>query len=185
MANRATVMVVEDDDDLRKLFATYLKDDYTVVTASTGQAALEKLDDHIDIILLDRLLPESRGADLLKEFTGRGDFGIAMVTAVKPGVDIVEMGIQEYLTKPISRGELRDTVESLVRIRSYDDKLTEYLSLARKRAALLEERNEEELEESGEFERLVERLERTRDAVDNLEETIPDSDADMIFHELF
>lgn len=185
MPRRPTVMVVEDEDDLRELFASFLKDEYNVITAANGQAALEKLDPRIDVILLDRLLPDTRGGDLLKQISKTGDYGIAMVTAVQPGMDIVEMGIHEYLTKPVSRDELLETVKQLVRIQSYDEKLSELLSLARKQAVLQEGHDESTLEENPEFDRLRVRLEKTRTELDDFDDDFLEGDSELLFNELF
>ncbi|CQH55056.1 receiver box response regulator [Halobacterium hubeiense] len=131
------VLVVDDERDLADLFTAWLSDDYTVRTAYSGQEALDSLDDAIDVVLLDRRMPDLSGDAVLSEVRERDlDCRVAMVTAVDPDFDIVEMGFDAYLTKPVTNDDLHDVVETLLTRKHHDTAVQQYFQLVTKRAAL-------------------------------------------------
>ncbi|MCG1002980.1 MULTISPECIES: response regulator [Halobacterium] len=131
------VLVVDDEKDLADLFTAWLSDEYTVRTVYSGQAALDSLDDSIDVVLLDRRMPDLSGDAVLTEVRERGlDCRVAMVTAVDPDFDIVEMGFDAYLTKPVTNDDLHDVVETLLTRKHHDTAVQQYFQLVTKRAAL-------------------------------------------------
>ncbi|UWG52228.1 Rec domain [Halalkaliarchaeum sp. AArc-CO] len=157
------VLIVEDEPDLADLYAAWLSSDYRVRTAYGGQEALDELDEQIDVVLLDRRMPGVSGDEVLEEIRGRGlDCRIAMVTAVEPDFDIVEMGFDDYLVKPVAKEELYETVESLLTRSSYDEGVQELYALASKKALLESEKGSAELEESQEYQQLERELEALR-----------------------
>ncbi|WP_254837967.1 response regulator [Natronomonas marina] len=114
-SERTTVLIVEDEHDLADLYAEWVEmSGYRTRTAYDGASALEQLDEEVDIALLDRRLPEMQGGEILDRIRGEGhDCSVAMVTAVEPEADIVEMGFDEYLVKPVERSELAELLEEL------------------------------------------------------------------------
>ncbi|UHH26428.1 response regulator [Halobacterium noricense] len=131
------VLVVDDEKDLADLFTAWLSADYTVRTAYSGQSALDSLDDSIDVVLLDRRMPDLSGDAVLAEVRERGlDCRVAMVTAVDPDFDIVEMGFDAYLTKPVTSDDIHDVVETLLARKHHDAAVQRYFQLVTKRAAL-------------------------------------------------
>jgi len=131
------VLVVEDERDLSELYRTWLAKSYRVRTAHDGRTALDELGEDVDIVLLDRRMPDLSGDEVLDRIRERGlDCRVAMVTAVEPDVDIVEMAFDDYLVKPVTEEELLGTTENL-RIRDeYDDGVKQLFSLASKKALL-------------------------------------------------
>ena len=124
MADSPAVLIVEDEQNLQSIFADYLQEEYRVLTASTFDEAVGCPSDDIDVVLLDRTLSKKSGDSLLPHINGRGT-KVAMVTAVEPDFDIVDVDIDDYLTKPVSREELRDTADALRTMASYDSKVVE------------------------------------------------------------
>jgi DNA-binding response OmpR family regulator len=114
-AERPDVLIVEDERQLADLYEEWLEmAGYLVRTAYDGGAALKRLDPEVDVALLDRRLPEMRGKQILERIRDVDhDCSVAMVTAVEPEADIVEMGYDEYLVKPIEQSELEAVVEEL------------------------------------------------------------------------
>ena len=114
-AERPDVLIVEDERQLADLYGEWLEmAGYLVRTAYDGGAALERLDTEVDVMLLDRRLPEMRGKQILERIRDADhDCSVAMVTAVEPEADIVEMGFDEYLLKPVERDELTELVDEL------------------------------------------------------------------------
>lgn len=68
----------------------------------------------VDVVLLDRRLPDMMGEELIPEVREQNpDVGIAMVTAVHPDFDILDMGFDDYLTKPVDKHALTELVHTL------------------------------------------------------------------------
>jgi len=162
------VLVVEDERDLSELYRTWLAKSYRVRTARDGRAALDELDEDVDIVLLDRRMPDLSGDEVLDRIRERGlDCRVAMVTAVEPDVDIVEMEFDDYLVKPVSEEELLRMVENL-RIRDeYDDGVKQLFSLASKKALLEGEKDRTTLETSEEYQQLLDELTDLRTNLDD------------------
>ena len=162
----AVVLVVDDEEGVAEVFSLWLRDEYETRVATGGEAALEAIDG-VDIVLLDRRMPDLSGDETLARMRERGyDGPVAMVTAVDPDFDIVDMAFDDYLVKPISKEELRETVERLLSVQSYDDQTQDQFALARKLAALEVEKDESELEASEEYATLRRQFEEGQGALD-------------------
>jgi len=175
------VLVVEDEPDIADSYELWLTGEYEIHRAETGEKALSKLDDlAVDVVLLDRMLPGISGDEVLHEIRSQGhSCRVAMVSAVQPEIDVVEMGFDDYVTKPPDKVELRETVEQLLVRSTLDEELQEYYSLVARRSALESESSDEELAKKAEYRTLVERIEAHRESMDA---SIPDltSDTDFI-----
>jgi len=166
-ADPPLVLVVEDEPDLADLYATWLRDEYRVRVAYGGREALEKLDGGVDVALLDRRMPDLSGDEALEAIRERGvDCRVAMVTAVEPDFDILEMGFDDYLVKPVSRDALKETVENLLLRNSYDEGIQELFSLASKKALLESEKDAVSLENNAEYQELSDRVAELRAELD-------------------
>jgi DNA-binding response OmpR family regulator len=164
---KPTVLVVEDERALIELYVRWLEGDYEVRTAEGGQQALEQLDDDVDVVLLDRLMPGMSGDEVLAELRERTtDCKVAMVTAVEPDFDVITMGFDDYLTKPVERDELLETVRRLLSRTEFADLEQELYALASKQAALRSSKPEEELRDSEEYAELEARLAELQSELD-------------------
>jgi len=171
------VLVVEDERDLSQLYRTWLAKSYRVRTAHDGRAALDELDEEVDIVLLDRRMPDLSGDEVLDRIRERGlDCRVAMVTAVEPDTDIVDMAFDDYLVKPVSEDELERMVENL-RIRDeYGDGVKRLFSLASKKALLEAEKDRITLESSGDYQQLCADLADLRSSLDDKLARLSESD---------
>ncbi len=132
-----TILVVEDQKELAEAYTAILSRNYSVITAYSGEAALEKVDDSVDVILLDRRMPGLSGDEVLAEIRRMGITAkVAMLTAVEPDTDIVELPFDDYRTKPVANAELQSLVETLLRWCEYDQQSQKFFRLAAKKAAL-------------------------------------------------
>ena len=163
------VLVVDDEPGLADLYAAWLGDSYETRIATGGEEALDQLDETVDVVLLDRRMPTLSGDDVLEEINARGlGCGVAMVTAVDPDFDILDMGFDDYLTKPVSQDDLRSTVESIILRGEYDATLNELYALSTKRAALRRQKAPEELAAHAEYQELIDRIEVLKAQSDDL-----------------
>ena len=158
-----TVLVVDDDEDLADTCRYWLDGErFTVETAYGGEEALDRLDDSVDVILLDRRMPSVSGDDVLDEIRARGlDCRVAMMTAVEPDTDIVEMPFDTYLVKPVSKSDVKETVEELLFRAGFDSEVREYFALE-STEKVLESRELEELREPEALDELRSRLDTVR-----------------------
>jgi DNA-binding NtrC family response regulator len=105
-ANRkSTLLVVDDEHGVRQSFNMVLKDDYFVLLAATGREAIEIIEkNYVDLVLLDILLPDVQGLDLLRQIKAIDpNVEVIMVTAVKEiqtAVQAIKLGANEYIMKP-------------------------------------------------------------------------------------
>lgn len=175
-----TVLIADDEPGLADGHAARLPE-YDVRTAYDGTEALEALTEDVDVVLLDRRMPGLSGDEVLEHIRERGlGCRVAMLTGVEPDVDIISMGFDEYLTKPISRTELREAIERMRQRSTYDAKLQEYFALASKRATLETEHSPEELADEPEFQRLCDRLETTRKQLDEALDRLSEEDGYVV-----
>jgi DNA-binding response OmpR family regulator len=111
---RPVVLVVDDEPGLADLYAVWLKETCDTRVAYGGQAALDELDDRIDVVFLDRRMPTHSGDEVVAEIRAKGlDCYICMVTAVDADFDLIELGVDDYLEKPVSQAQLRAAVNRL------------------------------------------------------------------------
>ncbi|WP_418282595.1 response regulator [Halorubrum sp. DTA98] len=134
-------MIVEDEPFLLGMYAARLEDSYTIETATTGTEAIEYLFDNEtpvpDVVLLDRRMPGLSGDKVLYRIRDRGlDCRVAMITAIEPDADIVDMEFDAYLIKPVRERELRSLVESLFERRALEDRMQELFSITSRLIAL-------------------------------------------------
>lgn len=178
------VLVVEDEADLADLYADWLADKFDVRTAYSGDEAIEQLDETIDVVLLDRRMPGKSGDAVLDVMADRDfDCRVAMVTAVEPDFDIIDMGFDDYLVKPVDADDLNNLVERFIRRSQYDADAREFFSLASKKAVLETEKTEEELVESEEYKQLTGKFESLRERMDELLGGLTDDDFEAAFRE--
>jgi len=156
----ATVLVVYDERRAADTYASVLSKEYEAETAYGGRDALDRLETQaFDVVLLDRRMPELPGDDVLAEIQRRKiDCRVAMVTAVNPDFDILELGIDDYIVKPVGKEGLTETVDRLVALDEYDERQRELSSLKIKRNVLEIEKPNAALAESDEFAELEARI---------------------------
>jgi len=155
---RPTVLVVDDEEEVADVYALRLRGSYDTRVAYGGQEALEEVDEDVDVVLLDRRMPDISGDGVLDNIRAEElDCRVIMVTAVDPDLDIVEMPFDDYLCKPIDKETMLSAIDQQLRSVEYDDRLTEYMSVAAKIGVLESEKTEAELADSAEYQDLVAR----------------------------
>ena len=181
----ATVLVVDDEPDVADAYAAQLDDRYIVSTAYGGDEALDEMDASVDVVLLDRRMPGTSGDEVLETIRNRDlNIRVAMVTAVDPDFDIIEMPFDDYIIKPVSRDELYETIDRLLNAASYEEKMLQYYALSAKHATLSANKPESELSENQQFQKLTERMNSLRDELDDTLSEFDDDDFAAAFRDL-
>lgn len=129
------ILVVEDEASLSEPLAYLLqREGYEVVVADDGRAGLAEFErGGVDLILLDLMLPGMSGTDLCREIRGRSQVPIIMLTAKDGEVDIVvglELGADDYVTKPYKSRELLARIKAVLRRRLEEPELDEAIVAA-------------------------------------------------------
>jgi DNA-binding response OmpR family regulator len=114
------ILLVDDEQSLQTLLSYPLrKDGYDVVPATTGQEALERFrEGTFDLVVLDVMLPKLDGLEVCKRLRARSSVPIIMLTAKTEEIDKVlglELGADDYITKPFSLREFRSRVRAALR----------------------------------------------------------------------
>ncbi|MBU3716126.1 MAG: response regulator transcription factor [Candidatus Nanopelagicaceae bacterium] len=114
------ILVVEDESSFSEALEFLLgKEGFSVVTAATGTEALKKFDQGgIDLVLLDLMLPEVSGTEVCRQIRAKSKVPIIMLTAKDSEVDKVvglEIGADDYVTKPYSARELVARINAVLR----------------------------------------------------------------------
>jgi DNA-binding response OmpR family regulator len=114
------ILLVDDELSVQKLLAYPLrKEGYDVIPALDGREALERLrEDNFDLVVLDVMLPRMDGFDVCRAIRSRSTVPIIMLTAKTEETDKVlglELGADDYITKPFSVREFRSRVKAVLR----------------------------------------------------------------------
>ena len=119
------ILVVEDESSFSEALEFLLgKEGFSVITAATGTEALKKFEQGgIDLILLDLMIPEVSGTEVCRQIRSKSKVPIIMLTAKDSEVDKVvglEIGADDYVTKPYSARELVARINAVLRRNSGD-----------------------------------------------------------------
>ena len=134
------ILIVDDEKNIRELLKFNLENEgYKTIEAVDGKEALEKADQSIDLVILDLMLPEIDGLNVCKKIRNDdqlGDLPIIMLTAKSEDIDRIiglELGADDYITKPFNMRELVARVKALLRritmSKSYDDNEDKIINL--------------------------------------------------------
>jgi len=120
MAGDATIMLVDDEESIQKLLTYPLeREGYTVIQARDGEEALRRFAEQpIDLVVLDIMLPRLDGIEVCRRLRTGSAVPIIMLTARDDEVDKVlglELGADDYITKPFSIRELRSRIRAVLR----------------------------------------------------------------------
>jgi DNA-binding response OmpR family regulator len=120
MADSSTILLVDDEDSVQKLLAYPLeREGYRIIQARDGEEALRRFESEpVDLVVLDIMLPRLDGLEVCKRLRATSMVPIIMLTARDDELDKVlglELGADDYITKPFSIREFRSRVRALLR----------------------------------------------------------------------
>lgn len=166
-----TILIVDDEKPIADLYATWIED-YETLLAYDGETALELLEKHdVDILFLDRHMPDLTGDEVLAEMEDRGmDCWVAMVTAVEPDFDVLELPVNNYVVKPVSRVQLNRLVET-IRIRLAVGEQREHVTLMNKLDTVESRFDRETLRKNEQYKEAIEELREIADRIAGDRET--------------
>ncbi len=117
---KGTILSVDDDENLQTVISQYLEGDgYKVVTSANASCALERVNNGaLDVILLDLVLPDGEGLTLIPQFKEKTSAAIIVVSGKSDTTEKIvclEMGADDYLTKPFEMRELSARIKAVLR----------------------------------------------------------------------
>jgi DNA-binding response OmpR family regulator len=120
MPDSSTILLVDDEDSVQRLLAYPLeREGFRVLQARDGEEALERFaEEDVDLVVLDLMLPKLDGLEVCKRLRAESEVPIIMLTARDDELDKVvglELGADDYITKPFSIREFRSRVRALLR----------------------------------------------------------------------
>ncbi|WP_426350157.1 response regulator [Alloiococcus sp. CFN-8] len=128
MSNKSIIMLIEDDAAIRRFLSTVLTaNNYKVLTSASGEEALSLIPSYCpDLILLDLGLPDMDGTEIIKNIRSWSTLPIIVVSArghEKEKVAALDLGADDYITKPFGTSELLARIRTALRHRFHGDNL--------------------------------------------------------------
>ena len=119
-ANKASLLVIDDDQELGQMLGDYLATDNLKITVEhTGERGLATLQSHdFDLLILDIMLPGISGLEVLKQVRRKSQIPVIMLTARGDDIDRIiglEVGADDYLSKPFNPRELLARIKAILR----------------------------------------------------------------------
>ncbi len=121
MDEKIRVLVVDDNEELVKIIKVYLQSrGYEILVAYNAREAMEHIEsgERIDVLLLDLLLPDVQGPELLKIIRDMNQkVGIIVMTGLRDlnvAIEVMKSGADDYITKPFRLGELEEKINEIL-----------------------------------------------------------------------
>lgn len=176
MPDATVVLLVENDPESVDRHAEWLADDYAVRTAIDGETALERFDPDVDVVLLDRQLPDMSGGGLLGRLrTREGDPAVGMLVGREPDRRVTQLAVEEFAIRPLDREAFRTLVARLARRRTVDEAVDAYLGLLDRKRSMEGSADAETLDDDANYRavsgELVARRRQLESLLDRLQDT--------------
>jgi DNA-binding response OmpR family regulator len=178
-----TILIVDDEEMVAESYELYLRDKYETRVETNGGAALCELtpsDREIDLILLDRRMPGMSG-DVVAEHVDEYEleYQVIMVSAVDPDLDIIDMPVDGYLSKPVSEEEVVEAVERTFLIADYRELLLKYNEAVEKHDLLVSDFSSDDA--PAQLEQLRNRMQSLEQELHDLTDSLSDTNLGSVF----
>ena len=164
-----TVLIVGDDSETVEKHAGWLSETCSVRTANDGPDAIERVDSAVDVVVLDRTLPTIDGDEVLGLLRQRDvNCQVVMLIDNEPSIDTLKLDVNEYISRPVSRDELRETVSGVEQRQAIEQAVDSYLSLLPEKQAFEDSYSGDELADTEQYKAIKTELVKRRRQVDTL-----------------
>ncbi|MCX9083509.1 MAG: response regulator [Candidatus Methanoperedens sp.] len=148
--SKGKVLIVDDEEVNIRIIEAYLNKEYKIIKAQSGNEALSKIrEDKPDLVLLDIMMPQISGYDVcksIKENDATRFIPVVMITALSGSdakIKAIEIGADDYLTKPVHRIELLTRIKSLLKKKYCQDELVHDKEIIEKQNEVLRQERHE------------------------------------------
>ena len=173
--DRPRVLLVDDEKEVADAYALRLDAVADVTVTYSGLEALSAVDESEppDVVLLDRHMPDQSGDEMLRELREYDiHTKVIMVTAIDPGLELLDLPFDDYLCKPVDRRDIRAAVDQQCQVLAYE-LIGEYFGVESKRAVIAAELPQDRLENHEKFSALNEQAASLQDRICRL---LPDAE---------
>lgn len=180
--DRPVVLVIDDEERVCQAFELWIDDEYQVKTATSGSAGLEQMDDRVDVVLLDRHMPGMSGDEVVEHIRAEEyNCRVAMVTAVDPDFDIIDLPFDAYVTKPVDASTLGEVIDQLLSMNKYNTQMAELYAVIQKITTLEMEKGQTQLENSDQYTKLLDRRTKLESELDQIIESLDPAESKKLF----
>lgn len=180
--DRPVVLVIDDEERVCQAFELWIDDEYQVKTATSGSAGLEQMDDRVDVVLLDRHMPGMSGDEVVEHIRAEEyNCRVAMVTAVDPDFDIIDLPFDAYVTKPVDASTLGEVIDQLLSMNKYNTQMAELYAVIQKITTLEMEKGQTQLENSDQYTKLLDRRAKLESELDQIIESLDPAESKKLF----
>lgn len=150
-----TILVTDDDEGCRELYSLWVASDHEVWTASDGEEALDRLDDSVDLVILDRDMPGPSGTQVASRNESMPfDPYVVMISSRRPDFELSDHSIHGFARKPLIETDLQSVLQEFVSRRRYRAALDDFFALTSKVASIEADRSPNDLTDDDRYERL-------------------------------
>lgn len=113
--DKPTILVVDDEEDVVEVLRLHMPNECQIRTAFDGAEAIEEAGAGVDLVLLDRRLPEHSGDEVLEKLRASDhEFEVVLVSAVEEEYGTGDLDYDAYISKPFTADEVQQTVSCLL-----------------------------------------------------------------------
>ena len=172
------VLIVGEEEPLVDQFATWLRGSYRVETATDPQQVSD-LPEDIQVVLLDQKFA-STDASILRQTATR----VGLILSFEPDWDVIEAGYDGYVTKPVTREEVHELVDRMVKRTQYEEEVESYFELVSERAAVTAGSIPDDLDERAESAMLEREIAGMQAELDGLLDSFDRQDYHALFRDM-
>jgi len=137
--HRPSILIIEDDPMASSALSDYSSNPFKVRTVSRGEDGIRHYTKDTDLVILDRKLDDMSGDTVATEIKEKDQHAlILVVSGIDPEDNILDLPVDCYLKKPVSRTELRSRISDILNRQGLELEQREYLALRSKQSALIE-----------------------------------------------
>ena len=182
MPQKEKVLIAEDEKSLRVLYGTWVDEaGYQAIKAEDGPDALNKWTEDIDVVVLDRRMPDMYGDEVLSEARDDGlHTPVTMLTAVDPDLDVIDMAFDDYMEKPVEEPELVGTIEDLIHKSKTRSVVRDFVRIGIKISKLQKSHPESMLKTHDEYQELTAEYEKLRSEVSDISDDLDEYERKLL-----
>lgn len=163
-SDQSTVLVVDDEQRVAECYKIFVEQQHNAEVAIGGREAVEKLDENIDIVLLDRRMPDLHGSEVI-DYINEEDHAcrVIIISAIDPDMEILKNEFVKYIKKPVEQDELLQAIQETIVFDESGQSHIEYLKLIEKAHIMQSEFTKVKLEDNHYYNKIIDSINSMRE----------------------